>query len=109
MSAPARPRLNRRSAHDRHSGQGPAILRKTIPERLPVLLCGPPGVGKTAIVAQVAKELACELVVSHPVTADPTDFRGLPWMVDGQATFLPIGDLARLIALGDRPATRLDG
>ncbi|HEX7213659.1 MAG TPA: ATP-binding protein [Methylomirabilota bacterium] len=84
-----------------------AILRKTIPERLPILLAGAPGVGKTAIVSQVAHELARELVVSHPVTSDPTDFRGLPWMVDGKATFLPIGDLARLIALGDRPAVWL--
>jgi hypothetical protein len=75
------------------------ILRRTIPAALPVLLVGAPGVGKTAIVQQVAAELDYPLVVSHPVTADPTDFRGLPWMVDGRAAFLPIGDLARLAEL----------
>jgi ATPase family associated with various cellular activities (AAA) len=79
------------------------ILRRTIPAGLPLLLVGAPGVGKTAIVREVAAELGRELVVSHPVTSDPTDFRGLPWMVEGRASFLPIGDLARLEELGDRP------
>ena len=63
-----------------------------------------PGVGKTASVQAVARHLRCELVASHPVTADPTDFRGFPWMVDGRATFLPVGDLDHLAAVGDRPA-----
>src|ERR1700687_682204 len=81
-----------------------ASLRRAVPAPLPVLLVGAPGVGKTAIVKQLAEELDLPLVVSHPVTSDPTDFRGLPWMVDGRATFLPIGDLARLADLDGRPA-----
>lgn len=80
------------------------LLRRTIPAGLPVLLAGAPGVGKTAIVTQLAQELDYQLVVSHPITSDPTDFRGLPWMVNGEAHFLPIGDLARLAELTDRPA-----
>ncbi len=81
-----------------------SILRRTVPAALPVLLVGAPGVGKTAIVKALAAELDYQLVVSHPVTGDPTDFRGLPWMVDGRATFLPIGDLARLAELDGHPA-----
>jgi hypothetical protein len=81
-----------------------AVLRCTIPEAVPVLLAGAPGVGKTAIVEQLADELGYGLVVSHPVTSDPTDYRGLPWVVGGHATFVPIGDLARLTEVsGDRP------
>jgi hypothetical protein len=79
-------------------------LRRFVPQRLPVLLTGAPGVGKTASVQAVARDLGCEIIVSHPVTSDPTDFRGLPWMVDGHAAFLPVGDLARLEAIGDRQA-----
>ena len=82
-------------------------LRRMVPAGLPVLLTGAPGVGKTAIVKTVAQELGYKLVVSHPVTSDPTDFKGLPWMVDGRAAFLPIGDLARLAEVGNDPAVWL--
>jgi MoxR-like ATPase len=84
--------------------QAQMILRRTIPARLPMLLIGAPGVGKTALVEQLAKELTYDFFISHPVTSEPTDYRGLPWIVDGRACFLPIGDLERLSSLGDRPA-----
>jgi len=80
------------------------ILRKTIPAGLPALLLGVPGVGKTAIVNQLAAELGRALIVSHPVTSDPTDYRGPSWMVDGRASLLPIGDLARLGGSGQSSA-----
>jgi hypothetical protein len=66
------------------------LLLLTVPEALPVLLTGAPGVGKTAIVRQVAEELEYELVISHPVTSEPTDFRGLPWVVDGRAAVMQL-------------------
>jgi hypothetical protein len=75
------------------------VLRRSIPAALPVLLVGAPGVGKTAIVKAVAQQLDYPLVVSHPVTSDPTDFRGLPWVVEGHASFVPVGDLERLAEL----------
>jgi hypothetical protein len=91
-----------------HTGAQHA-LRRLIPAGLPVLLTGAPGVGKTAIVTAIARELGYKLLVSHPVTSDPTDFRGLPWMVEGRAAFLPIGDLARLAELeNDRAIWLID-
>jgi MoxR-like ATPase len=64
---------------------------------LPVLLKGAPGIGKTDIVYQGAEAVQHDLIVSHPVTADPTDAKGLPWKIEGRdaATFLPFGDLER--------------
>lgn len=73
------------------------ILKKAIKARLPVLIKGAPGVGKSDIVTQVAKELKHDLIISHPVVSDPTDFKGLPGIVDGKAEFLPFGDLRCLI------------
>ena len=49
---------------------------------LPVLIKGQPGVGKSDIVAQVAAELGMNLILSHPVVSDPTDFKGMPAIVN---------------------------
>lgn len=66
-------------------------------EHMPLLVKGAPGVGKTDTLKQATKAADCDLIVSHPVTADPTDAKGLPWKVEGRnaATFLPFGDLER--------------
>lgn len=73
------------------------LLARTLPARLPVLITGAPGIGKSDIVAQAAKAAGSELILSHPAVSDPTDVKGLPWATDGskEATFLPFGDLAR--------------
>lgn len=69
-----------------------------IKNRLPILIKGRPGVGKTDIVSQATKEASARLIISHPVVSDPTDFKGLPFAdADGKtARFLPFGDLAEL-------------
>ena len=72
-------------------------LCKAMKAKLPVLITGAPGIGKTDIVTQVAKELKMDLVVMHPVVCDPTDFKGLPGIVNGKAEFLPYGDLRKLM------------
>lgn len=73
------------------------LLAKTIKARLPVLITGKPGIGKTDSVEAACDEAKAECVTSFPVVNDPTDYKGLPWVVDGNATFLPFGDLQKLI------------
>lgn len=46
--------------------------------RQPVFLWGPPGVGKSQVVAQVAADLDLELLDIRAVLLDPVDLRGLP-------------------------------
>lgn len=72
-------------------------LKKAVKAGLPVLVKGAPGVGKSDIITQVAKELKYDLIINHPVVSDPTDFKGLPGIVQGKAEFLPFGDLRSLI------------
>lgn len=43
------------------------------------------------------EELGYDLLVSHPVVSDPTDFKGLPYAKDNIADFLPFGDLRMLM------------
>lgn len=78
------------------------ILSLTIPAHRPVLIKGPPGVGKSDIVAQATDKAGAELVLTHPVVSDPTDFKGLPALVTSksgkqQAEFLAYGDLRKLV------------
>lgn len=75
------------------------LLAQTIKARLPVLVTGAPGTGKSDVVSQAARDAGADLIISHPVVADPTDAKGLPWpSKDGDhATFLPFGELAQAI------------
>lgn len=82
-----------------------ALLTAYVPQRLPVLITGRPGIGKSDIVAQVAATLDHDLLISHPVVEDPTDSKGLPFAAaDGKsARFLPFGDLERALQPRERP------
>jgi hypothetical protein len=73
-------------------------LTKAFAAQLPILIKGAPGVGKSDIVSQAAAALGWNLIISHPVVSDPTDYKGQPWVVDGEAEFLPFGDLRQILA-----------
>src|SRR4029077_6728869 len=64
---------------------------------LSVLVSGPPGIGKSALAATIASQLGWRLVTSQPVVNDPVDYKGLPFLKNGRAEFLPFADLLDLI------------
>lgn len=80
-------------------GQLLSLLTTTIKARLPLLIVGSPGVGKSDIIAEAARLTNSKLLLSHPAVSDPTDARGLPWpdRETGHAKFLPFGDLAQAL------------
>jgi len=63
---------------------------------VPFILSGPPGIGKTEAAEQVAARMSCAFVATHPITSEPTDYRGMPRIVNDAAQWLPIGLLAKL-------------
>lgn len=73
------------------------LLGAFMKAKTPILLTGAPGIGKSSLVERAAQEAGFDLILSHPVVADPTDAKGLPWLdKDGEsAKFLPFGDLAK--------------
>lgn len=74
------------------------LLTKSFRNGRRVLIKGKPGIGKSDIVAQAAKEIGAELLISHPAISDPTDYKGMPALVgNGKAEFVPFGDLNALI------------
>jgi hypothetical protein len=75
------------------------LLLAYLPQRFPVLITGAPGVGKSDLIALVAKMLGLDIVISHPVVEDPTDTKGLPFpSADGTAArFLPFGNMEQVL------------
>jgi len=63
----------------------------------PALLVGPPGIGKTAICHQIAEEENYNFLVEVATTADPSDARGLPAVIDGKADYQPYGLMRQLV------------
>jgi hypothetical protein len=84
------------------------LLAKTIPARRPVLIKGAPGIGKTDVVSQACGAAGAALVISHPVVSDPIDYKGMPFVTNGKAEFLPFGDLRALIETKDLTVYFLD-
>jgi hypothetical protein len=79
------------------------VLMKSVPVHFPIMIKGPPGVGKSDLMAKVQKDLGCDLILMHPVVSDPTDAKGLPAQTGPyEADFIPFGDLKRMME-----ATRL--
>ena len=80
------------------------FLASAIAAKAPILITGAPGIGKSALVEQAAREAGADMILSHPAVADPTDAKGLPWAnPDSEsATFLPFGELAQALK-AERP------
>lgn len=54
------------------------LLEKSLALRLPLMLWGPPGVGKSSLVAQTAAQLGLEVRDLRLAQLDATDLRGIP-------------------------------
>ncbi|MGH8572858.1 MAG: AAA family ATPase, partial [Gammaproteobacteria bacterium] len=64
-------------------------LGVAVAARVPVLVWGAPGTGKTSAIRAMSRELglACETVIAS--IREPSDFAGLPVVADGQVIFAP--------------------
>ncbi len=56
-----------------------ALQYTAIEKRRPVFLWGPPGAGKSDVVAQLAEKLKIGLVDKRLSQSDPTELKGYPW------------------------------
>jgi hypothetical protein len=70
-------------------------LSRLLPTRRPVYLWGPPGVGKSSVVRQAARETGLGMVDLRAVLLDPVDLRGLPRIHRDSAIWCPPAFLPR--------------
>lgn len=57
--------------------------------RWPAFIWGPPGVGKSSVVNQLARERGVEVLDVRAPLLDPTDLRGIPAVVGDRAVWFP--------------------
>jgi MoxR-like ATPase len=66
-----------------------ACVETCMQARLVPFIQGSPGVGKSAIVKEIANEYGLKLIDCRLSSMEPTDLQGLPWIQDGKARFNP--------------------
>ena len=62
-----------------------AALKSLIAARQPAFIWGPPGIGKSAIIARLASSLSLSLRDIRALLLDPVDLRGLPYVGEGRS------------------------
>jgi hypothetical protein len=79
------------------------MLVKAILNKGRIILVGKPGLGKTALVKQARTEVSTmlnqdiDMITLYGSISDPTDFKGYPAIIAGKGTFVPFGDLEKII------------
>lgn len=65
------------------------VLITCVAARVPVILWGPPGQGKTSVIKQIATDQKRHLEVILASIREPQDFAGLPMLSNGVASLMP--------------------
>lgn len=104
--------FNEQTADNVKPSELKTMLMSMIPEGMPVLIKGSPGIGKSDLIKQCVEELdridrenggeGYDFLKSEPFLKNPIHYTGLPGIVDGQAEFLPFSDL-RLFLNATKP------
>ena len=93
-----------RSEDRKNTHMTPSKIRETLSPlwktRWPAFIWGPPGVGKSSVIAQLARDRGKPLVDIRAPLLDPTDLRGIPAVVGDRAEWFPPAFLPRA---GDKP------
>ena len=72
------------------------LLCAAIRARQNLLVVSSHGMGKTSIIKQAIKQVTAAGFFMYPSIGDPTDAKGIPWIVDGKGEFVPFEELARV-------------
>lgn len=65
------------------------LLKRLLTNTWPVFIWGPPGVGKSSLVKSVGSELELPVIDVRAPLLDPTDIRGVPSIINGEAVWSP--------------------
>ena len=88
------------STIDEYASRYKALIT-CVAARVPVILWGPPGQGKTSVIKQIAADQDRHLEVILASIREPQDFAGLPMLSQGTATLMPPDWAKRLSQVKD--------
>ena len=73
------------------------MARRAIQKRRNILVAGAAGIGKTELILQAVEAEGADVLISHAVTANPIDAKGMPTISKCRtfADFVPFADLRR--------------
>lgn len=72
------------------------LLNAVILAKQNLLVTSSPGTGKTALIRKATANVGAEGFFMYPSIGDPTDAKGMPWIVEGKAEFIPFGELKQV-------------
>lgn len=64
-------------------------MKVCLETKVPIHFWGPPGIGKSDLVREVAKELGRAVIDLRMALLNPIDMRGIPMVVNGEARWMP--------------------
>jgi MoxR-like ATPase len=73
------------------------VLTESLKAGLRILIVGQPGMGKSALTNEVKADLNYPLYTLYSSISDPTDFKGIPCIVNGEGRILPFEELALIL------------
>lgn len=73
--------------------QAKSMITKLITVGLVPMLWGSPGIGKSSIVHDIAKEYNLKVIDKRLSQEEPTDLKGFPTVLNTKGTYLPMDDL----------------
>jgi len=73
------------------------VLKTALLNNWNILVQSAPGIGKSEIVIETAKELGMDILVRHPVTESPDDLKGLGFIDNGKAAFFPYEEMQKML------------
>ena len=71
------------------------FLSARVGHHTPVMLWGPPGIGKSQIIAEVAKRHNAPMIDIRLSQMEPTDLRGIPFRIENRVEWAVLPDLVR--------------
>lgn len=77
--------------------QAVKVMQSSVKANFPLLVKGPPGIGKSDIALEASTLEKMPLIIRHPVIEESVDYKGLPGFENGQAKFFPFADFHEML------------